>query len=195
MGAATLISCPCSGQLVDLSLRDYADDVSQTLPVPDNNPFRAAEVAKQSSDLLAAKLRAQGGSTQNASKELILPVFVGPGGYTVTRAVLSGLVSFPGQPKAQAAYLGGLEQLTGGAGAEVRVRIDATRSARCKLGRFWKQHVSLRLTRMAFLGVLQSAACAGLETYLLAKRDYAKLDAVLLGFAKVALRGVARRTD
>eukprot|EP00959_Pyramimonas_sp_CCMP1952_P181649 3797700-Pyramimonas_sp.AAC.1 len=43
MEAATLISCPCSGQLVDLSLRDYADDVSQTLPVPDNGPFRAAE--------------------------------------------------------------------------------------------------------------------------------------------------------
>ncbi|CAK0820287.1 unnamed protein product, partial [Prorocentrum cordatum] len=188
MEAATLISCPCSGQLVDLSLRDYADDVSQTLPVPENSPFRAAEVAKQSSDLLAAKLRAQGGFTQNASKERVLPVFVGPGGYTATRAVLSGLASFPGQPKAQAAYLGGLEQLTGGAGAEVRVRIDATRSAWCKLGRFWKQHVSLRLKRMAFLGVLQSAACAGLETYLLAKRDYVKLDTVLLGFAKVHKR-------
>eukprot|EP00959_Pyramimonas_sp_CCMP1952_P140277 2935269-Pyramimonas_sp.AAC.1 len=73
MEAATLISCPCSGQLVDLSLRDCADDVSQTLPVPDNNPFRAAEVAKHSSDLLAAKLRAQGGFAHNASKELVLP--------------------------------------------------------------------------------------------------------------------------
>ncbi|CAK0860926.1 unnamed protein product, partial [Prorocentrum cordatum] len=195
MEAATLVSCPCSGQLVDLSLRDHAGDVSQTLPLPGNNPFRAAAVAEQSSDLLAAKLRAQGGFAQNASKELVLPVLGGPGGYTATRTVLSGLVSFPGQPKAQAAYLGGLEQLTGGAGAEVRVRIDATRSAWCKLGRFWKQHVSLRLKRMAFLGVLQSAAYAGLGTSLLAKRDYAKLDAVLLGFAKVALRGVARSRD
>eukprot|EP00959_Pyramimonas_sp_CCMP1952_P113387 2369668-Pyramimonas_sp.AAC.1 len=108
-------------------------------------------MAKQSPDLLAAKLRAQGGFTQNASKELIMHVFVGPGGCTATRAALSGLVSFPGQPKAPAAYLGGLEQLTRGAEAEVRVRIDAARSARCKLGRFWKQHVSLRLKRMAFL--------------------------------------------
>eukprot|EP00959_Pyramimonas_sp_CCMP1952_P212351 4443320-Pyramimonas_sp.AAC.1 len=46
---------------------------------------------------------------------------------------------------------------------------------------------------MAFLGVIHSAAYSGLETYILGKRDYDRLDKVILGFAKVVLRGVATR--
>eukprot|EP00959_Pyramimonas_sp_CCMP1952_P187625 3923122-Pyramimonas_sp.AAC.1 len=43
--AATLIERPIAGQLIDLSMRDYADGVSHTLPIADNNPFRAAALA------------------------------------------------------------------------------------------------------------------------------------------------------
>eukprot|EP00959_Pyramimonas_sp_CCMP1952_P078187 1634257-Pyramimonas_sp.AAC.1 len=128
--AAALIECPIAGQPIDLSMRGYADDVSHTLPIADNNPVRAAALARTSSSFLSSMLREQGAFAHNAAKEVVLPVFVGPGGYTSARAALSGTISCcPGVPQARAVYLGGVEQLSGGCGAEIRARIDATRSA------------------------------------------------------------------
>ncbi|CAK0875555.1 unnamed protein product [Prorocentrum cordatum] len=171
--ASTLIECPCAKQLIDLYMRDYADDVSHTHPLPDDNRLRAAALASAPNTLLNDKLSEQGGFAQNADKEVALPVFVGSGGYTATRAVLSGsILRFHGVPQAQTEYLGGVEQPTRGRGAEIRARVDATRSAWCKLGRFWNQHTALKLERMAFLRVLHSAAYSGLETNILGKKDY-----------------------
>eukprot|EP00959_Pyramimonas_sp_CCMP1952_P336267 7041381-Pyramimonas_sp.AAC.1 len=45
MEAATLIDPPIHSEQIDISLRDYADDVSQTLPLPNGGPVRAAERA------------------------------------------------------------------------------------------------------------------------------------------------------
>eukprot|EP00959_Pyramimonas_sp_CCMP1952_P175205 3661545-Pyramimonas_sp.AAC.1 len=122
MEAATLIDSPIHEGQIDISMRDYADDVSQALPLPDGNPLRAARRAKLYSSILSDQLEEIGGFTQNVDKEIVLPVVVGPGGYTATRAVLSGLVEFPRQVKTETVYLGGLEHLTGGAGAEIRLR-------------------------------------------------------------------------
>eukprot|EP00959_Pyramimonas_sp_CCMP1952_P071456 1492437-Pyramimonas_sp.AAC.1 len=74
-------------------MRDYADDVSHTLPIADNSPFRVAALARTSSSALSSKLREQGGFAQHADKGVVLPVSVGPGGHTSTRAVLSGTIS------------------------------------------------------------------------------------------------------
>ncbi|CAK0883711.1 unnamed protein product, partial [Prorocentrum cordatum] len=63
----------------------------------------------------------------------------------------------------------------------VRLRVDATRAAWSKLGRFWNQHTSLKLKRLAFSWVIHSAAFSGLEVYTLGKREFAKLDSVILG--------------
>ena len=49
----------------------------------------------------------------------------------------------------------------------MRTRVDATRAAWCKLGRFWKQRSFRKHKRMAFLGVLHNAAYSGLDAYLL----------------------------
>eukprot|EP00959_Pyramimonas_sp_CCMP1952_P073017 1525586-Pyramimonas_sp.AAC.1 len=77
--ASTLIERPRAKQLIDLSVGDYAGDVSHTHPLPDNNTFRAAALASASNTLLNDKLSEQGGFAQNADKEVVLPVFVGSG--------------------------------------------------------------------------------------------------------------------
>ena len=60
MEASTLIHCPCADQLVDLSTRDCADDVSQALPLSDTNPFRAAGLCQEVLHPLCKEARGPG---------------------------------------------------------------------------------------------------------------------------------------
>eukprot|EP00959_Pyramimonas_sp_CCMP1952_P155745 3257505-Pyramimonas_sp.AAC.1 len=68
----------------------------------------------------------------------------------------------PGVISAESIHLGSAEQLTGGCSAEGR-RLEAKRTAWRRLGKFWKTTHSIKLKRMAFSGVVLSAAYSGLE--------------------------------
>ena len=70
VGATALAHSPIAETSVDLSMRGRADDVSQTLPRPGGDPFRAARLAQQPGAPLASKLQNQGGFTQSGDKQL-----------------------------------------------------------------------------------------------------------------------------
>eukprot|EP00959_Pyramimonas_sp_CCMP1952_P370592 7761679-Pyramimonas_sp.AAC.1 len=173
---------------MDVSIRDYADDIHQTLPLLSPNALEAQTRVRASNAVLDEELELGGGFAQNREKENCLPVMAGTGAHTASRALLSGLVPLPGVVAAEGIYLGGMEQLTGGCGAEIRRRVEATRAAWRKLGRLWEDTHSIRIKRLAFRGTIVSAAFSGLETYLPGKLDLRRLDAVVLGFARVVLR-------
>eukprot|EP00959_Pyramimonas_sp_CCMP1952_P188021 3931441-Pyramimonas_sp.AAC.1 len=110
----------------DVAIRDYAGDIHQTIPLTCPNPLGARSRVLASNAILDRELREQGGFAQNPDKEVCMPVMVGPGAYSATR---SQGVHMPGVVSAESVYLGGMEQLTGGCGAEIRRRVEATRAA------------------------------------------------------------------
>eukprot|EP00959_Pyramimonas_sp_CCMP1952_P452027 9464279-Pyramimonas_sp.AAC.1 len=81
-----------------------------------------------------------------------------------------------------------MEQLTGGCGIEIGRGVEATRSAWRRTGRLGELTHSIWLKKMAFKGIILSAAYSGLESYLPRKLGFRRLDAVILGFARVVLR-------
>ncbi|CAK0822016.1 unnamed protein product [Prorocentrum cordatum] len=186
--ASCVMTCSLTNEMHGVSVRDYADDIHQTIPLATSNPLEARSRVPKSNAILDRELSIGGGFAQNPDKENCMPVMVGPGAHTASRALLSQTVPLPGVTSSEGLYLGGMEQLTAGCGAEMKRRVEATRAAWGRLGRFWDITRSIRLKRLAFKGTILAAAYSGLESYLPSKLDLRKLDSVVLGFARVVLR-------
>eukprot|EP00959_Pyramimonas_sp_CCMP1952_P281053 5874906-Pyramimonas_sp.AAC.1 len=116
------MTCALTNVMHDVSVRDYADDIHQTVPLCAPNPVEARQKLLASNLILDRKLEQGGGFSQNPDKEVCMPVMTGPGAYTATRVLLAKSIAVPGVVAAESLYLGGMEQLTGGSAAEVRRR-------------------------------------------------------------------------
>ena len=136
-----LLACdPLSDEMVDLSLRVYADDVNKTHCTVD--PKHTSEVIQHSDKQLDTALRGIG-VVQSQGKKAVLPHYVGPGANAYNKHVFYGSTvmtyHIPGTILKEATFLGTIFNCSGTLLPEVEARCAAARRGWYHMNKFWTE--------------------------------------------------------
>ena len=129
---------------------------------------------------------------QNESKQETIPVFMGEGAHKHARQLFYGELKLQGALSRDARYLGSRIASNGGNGTEITKRIKAAAAAFYSMGGLWhRAGTPMTYKKLALASKVQSTLLAGLEAFVLTKREYARLDGEMARLARIAMAGRA----
>eukprot|EP00959_Pyramimonas_sp_CCMP1952_P340105 7123149-Pyramimonas_sp.AAC.2 len=145
-----LVACyALSDELVDLSLRAFADNVNKTHRAVD--PAHTRQTIMYSDKQLDTALRGIG-VVQSQGKKAAAPHYVGPGSHAYNRRVSYGLMNgdIPGTILEEATFLGATFTSSGIFGPNFAARCAAARRGWYFMEKFWATSSSGRSRRLRF---------------------------------------------
>ena len=183
---------PCSGERMDLSLSQYADDTTkQIVTEPGEDVQALAKRVRCSNDVLD---RALDGFSQNRGKEELLMHLVGTGSLADRRLVREGQVSLPGKVVTVATHLGSHLGEKAYFTNELPRRRQATMAAFYSVGQLWyESRVSWRLKRCFFISRVVNTALSGIEAFCPSAAQYQALTSLVTCLARRVMAGTAAR--
>ena len=183
---------PWSGERMDLSLSQYADDTTkQIVAEPGEDVQALAKRVRCSNDVFDRALAVDGFS-QNRGKEELLMHLVGTGSLADRRLVREGHVSLPGKVVTVARHLGSHLGEKAPFTHELPRRRQATMAAFYSVGQLWyESRVSWRLKRCFFISRVVNTALSGIEAFWPSKAQYQALTSLVTCLARRVMAGAS----
>ena len=185
---------PWSGERMDLSLSQYADDTTKQIVAEPGEDVQALAKRVQCSNDVFDRALAVDGFSQNRGKEELLMHLVGTGSLADRRLVREEQVSLPGKVVTVARHLGSHLGEKASFTHELPRRRHATMAAFYSVGQLWyESRVSWRLKRCFFISRVVNTALSGIEAFCPSKAQYQSLTLLVTCLARREMVGAAAR--
>lgn len=149
------------------------------------------EVLIEDSLLALSEELAPFGYALNASKTVLLPSFQGVGAWTAHK-YFSDRLGTKYEVADAARYLGGCVDARLSTGEEVKRRCRASRVAFFQMGGLWfEKGLPMGFRRSMMMALVQGSLLSGLEGFFLSDQDMQRLDTLMAGLLRLAMRGRA----
>ena len=185
---------PWSGERMDLSLSQYADDTTKQIVAELGEDVQALAKRVRCSNDVFDRALADDGFSQNRGKEELLMHLVGFGSLADRRVVREGQVSLPGKVVTVVRHLGSHLGEKASFTHELPRRRQATMTAFYSVGQLWHEsRVSWRLKRCLFISRVVNTALSGIEAFCPSKAQYQALTSLVTCLARRVMVGAAAR--
>ena len=185
---------PWSGERMDLSLSQYADDTTKQIVAKLGEDVHALAKRVRCSNDVFDRALAVDGFSQNRGKEELLMHLVVTGSLADRRLVREGHVSVPGKVVTVARHLGSHLGEKASFTHELPRRRQATMAAFYSVGQLWyESRVSWRLKRCFFISRVVNTALSGIEAFCPSKAQYQALTSLVTCLARRVMAGAAAR--
>ena len=181
---------PWSGEKMDLSLSQYADDTTKQIVAEPGEDVQALAKRVQCSNDVFDRALADDVFSQSRGKQELLMHLVGAGSLADRRLVREGQVSLPGKVFTVARHLGSHLGEKASFTHELPRRRQATMTAFYSVGQLWYViRVSWRLKRCFFISRVVNTALSGIEALCPSKAQYQALTSLVTCLARRVMAG------